>query len=296
MLEKHPGFLTDFWCYCYLPRTLILFERDFSMRHRRADMDMQTWLGTWRWEWQELAKLYKKWCHNCNWTCKQGDHAVMQPWRFGHADVACKHSDMDMQTWICRHGHWITWLGTCRWEWQAFIWFWLVFGFENYFSMILVGFLICKFIFQDFHWFIDFNVSLPWQFKFFQEKNSRQNQDSAKSWKSQFLNWKTFQIQSLTGKNHQNQDHARNWKNSKFLNCPVYRHFEAGKEPIWAIPGSIFLKTGQILSHLTEIWRKSSFSKPNTWLRSLVLLGYVFQILGVCLLLGRCAGWNVDIL
>ena len=89
-------------------------------------------------------------------------------------------------------------------------------------------------------------------------------------------------------------------KISILKNCPVYRHFEAGKELIWAIPGSIFLKTGQILSHLTEIWRKSSFFKPNTWLRSLVLLGYVFKssVFVFCWagVLGGIGKINIDIL
>ena len=85
-------------------------------------------------------------------------------------------------------------------------------------------------------------------------------------------NWK-----KKTYQNHRKPPKLEKNKISILKNCPVHRHFEAGKEPIWAIPGSIFLKTGQLLSHLTETWRKSSFCKPNTWLRSLVLLGYVFQ-------------------
>ena len=30
-----------------------------SLRHRHADMDMQTWLGTWRWEWQIFSIILK---------------------------------------------------------------------------------------------------------------------------------------------------------------------------------------------------------------------------------------------
>ena len=103
--------------------------------HGHADLDMQTWLGTWRWEWQELAKSYNKWRHRYTWTfkhgpasmqtwtCKHGHHAEMQPWRHGHAD---------MQLWTCRHGYADMAIELHDLGFDRFCWF------QCYFSRILI--------------------------------------------------------------------------------------------------------------------------------------------------------------
>ena len=107
-----------------------------------ADVDMQAWLATWRWEWQELAKRYKKWLRQVHldmqtrsrmhsdmamqtWTSCRDAAMEKWTWRDGYESIhtwTCKRAAK--QTWtcrnetlICRHAHRTMWLGTWRWEW-----------------------------------------------------------------------------------------------------------------------------------------------------------------------------------
>lgn len=103
---------------------------------------LQAWLATWRWEWQELAKWYKKWLRQVHlgmqtrsrmhsdmamqtWTSCRDAAMEKWTWRDGYESIhtwTCKRAAK--QTWtcrnetlICRHAHRTTWLGTWRWEW-----------------------------------------------------------------------------------------------------------------------------------------------------------------------------------
>ena len=142
---------------------------DISMRHRHADMDMQIWLGTCRWQcqrgclwcWYVLLFQFCTFWDFVNYAFSRiltGFPISQWFWQVfllvSDISMRHRHADIDMQIW----------LGTCRWECQRrFLWFcyvfpfailhflgfWQVFLFVSVFPRILTGFPIGKWYFYE---------------------------------------------------------------------------------------------------------------------------------------------------